>query len=83
VTVTLRLSSLADLRCRACIYYAVSCAWMRRWQGPTPERIAIVIEAKGPGTGNIDIQREQVAKRYGVVSLCASAAGWVQMRCAW
>jgi DivIVA domain-containing protein len=31
--------------------------------------------------GTIDIQREQVAKRYGVVSLCASAAGWVQMRC--
>ena len=26
-------------------------------------------------------QREQLAKRYGVVSLCASAAGWVQMRC--
>ena len=31
--------------------------------------------------GTIDIQREQVAKRYGVVSLCASAAWWVQMRC--
>jgi hypothetical protein len=31
--------------------------------------------------GTIDIQRVQVAKRYGVVSLCASVAGWVQMTC--
>ena len=55
---------------------------MRRWQGPTPERIAVVIEVKAPGTGNYrHLKREQLAKRYGVVSLCASAAGWVQMRC--
>ena len=31
--------------------------------------------------GTLTSQREQLAKRYGVVSLCASAAGWVQMRC--
>ena len=58
------------------------CVDARRWQGPTPERIALVIEVKGPWNGELlTSQRKQLAKRYGVVSLCASAAGWVQMRC--
>ena len=38
--------------------------------------------SQGPWNGELlTSQREQLAKRYGVVSLCASAAGWVQMRC--
>ena len=38
--------------------------------------------SQGPWNGELlTSQREQVAKGYGVVSLCASAAGWVQMRC--
>jgi hypothetical protein len=53
VPMTLRLLSLADVRVPpACIHYAVSCVWMRQWQGPTPERIAVVIEVKASGTGN-------------------------------
>jgi hypothetical protein len=78
VTLPLRLLSWADVKVPpACIYYAASCVWVRRWQGPTPERIAVVIEVKGPWNGELlTSQREQLAKRYGVVSLCASA-GWV------
>jgi hypothetical protein len=79
---TLRLLSLADVKVPpACIYYAVSCVWMRRWQGPTPERIAVAIEVKSLERGNIDISARTARQSYGVVSLCASAAGWVQMRC--
>jgi hypothetical protein len=46
-------------------------------KGPTPKRIGVVIEVKGPWNGELlTSQREQLVKRYGVVSLCASA-GWV------
>jgi hypothetical protein len=51
---TLRLLSLADVKLPpACIYYAVSCVWMRQWQGPTPERIAVVIEVTGLWNGEL------------------------------
>jgi hypothetical protein len=83
VTMTLRLLSLADARCRrpGSITRSRVCmdAPMAR-----PNSRAHRRRHRSQGSleqGTIDIQREQVAKRYGVVSLCASAAGWVRMRC--
>ena len=77
MTMTLRLLSLADVKVPpACIYYAVSCVWMRRWQGPTPERIAVAIEVKSPGTGNIDISARTARQTLWCgVTLCVG--GWV------
>ena len=79
---TLRLLSLADVKCRrpvsitrSRVYGCADGKAQLQSASPSPSKSSPLER------GTLTSQREQLAKRYGVVSLCASAAGWVQMRC--